>query len=275
VSAQALHPGAVTAARAARTPYDACPLCDHEDATDLGWADCSRHALYDPRLPRAMRWLSCDGCAHVFVDGYFDDAALAVLLAATHAGQTPGHDAARARGVSAAIVREVSRLRGGDGGRWLDVGFGNGALLTTADEFGYDVVGLDLRTSSVERMRAAGVEAHAVDLAVFAPTGGPFDVISMADVLEHMPFPRRALARAHTLLAEGGHLFLSMPTMDAAAWRALDAARQNPYWAEIEHLHNFGRRRLHALLRAHGFDPVRYDVSQRYVASMEIVARRT
>jgi protein O-GlcNAc transferase len=267
VSAQALHPGAVTAARAARTPYDACPLCDHEDATDLGWADCSRHALYDPRLPRAMRWLSCDGCAHVFVDGYFDDAALAVLLAATHAGQTPGHDAA--------IVREGSRLRGGDGGRWLDVGFGNGALLTTADEFGYDVVGLDLRTSSVERMRAAGVEAHAVDLAVFAPTGGPFDVISMADVLEHMPFPRRALARAHTLLAEGGHLFLSMPNMDAAAWRALDAARQNPYWAEIEHLHNFGRRRLHALLRAHGFDPVRYDVSQRYVASMEIVARRT
>ena len=66
-----------------------------------------------------------------------------------------------------------------------------------------------------------------------------------------------------------------MPNMDAAAWRALDVARQNPYWAEIEHLHNFGRRRLHALLRAHGFEPVRYDVSQRYVACMEIVARRT
>jgi hypothetical protein len=53
----------------------------------------------------------------------------------------------------------------------------------------------------------------------------------------------------------------------------LDEARQNPYWAEIEHLHNFGRRRLYSLLREHGFEPCRYDISRRYVACMEVIAR--
>jgi hypothetical protein len=49
----------------------------------------------------------------------------------------------------------------------------------------------------------------------------------------------------------------------------------NPYWGEIEHYHNFGRRRLYALLEEHGFEPARYGVSFRYRACMEVIARRS
>jgi hypothetical protein len=58
------------------------------------------------------------------------------------------------------------------------------------------------------------------------------------------------------------------------ARQELERERKNPYWGELEHLHNFGRRRLYALLEETGFCPVRYGVSQRYLASMEVVARR-
>jgi SAM-dependent methyltransferase len=258
-----------------RIAFDACPLCGAEDAGEIKIASVRGHPLYDPALPGDIHWVSCDRCGHVFTDGYFDARGLEVLFSRAHRMQTPGVDVERARGVAAKIVEDVGRLRERLGGRWLDVGFGDGALLTTAEEFGYDVVGLDLRTQSVERLRAMGFPAHVAEITSFEPESREkFDVISMADVLEHMPFPKPALARAHALLADDGLLFVSMPNRDSFAWKDLDARDANPYWAELEHLHNFGRRRLYALLEEMGFHPLRYGISQRYVACMEVVARR-
>lgn len=220
-----------------------------------------------------MRWLRCDACTHVFVDGYFSDAALETLFSKTQPMQVPGHEVGRARLTWAKVVSEIARLQPNLGGRWLDVGFGSGSLLTTADEFGYDTVGLDLRQDSVDRLRGYGYQAERCDLLDYVPPA-PFDVVSFADVLEHMPFPGRALQRAHELLAPGGLVFASMPNFDAFIWKVLDTRAENPYWAELEHLHNFGRARLYELLRSTGFEPCRYGVSERYVACMEVVARR-
>lgn len=150
--------------------------------------------------------------------------ALAGVFSGANASQLPGEGAVGAqRLASARIVERVVELRGKRGGVWLDVGFGNGALLGTAAEFGFEVVGLDLREEAVRRMKVFGFEAHCVPLERFSPRG-PIDVLSFADVLEHMPFPRVALAKAHALLRPGGLVFASMPNMDCFQWRALDAA---------------------------------------------------
>jgi SAM-dependent methyltransferase len=256
-----------------RIPYLRCPLCDVGEGVELMVADCGRQPNYRAPLPTAMRWLQCPTCAHVYVDGYFSPAGLEVLFSGALASQTPGHDLETARYVSARMIEGVSAFLPSQSGRWLDVGFGNGALLTTAAEFGFDVVGLDLREDTVKLMRELGVEAHALELDDYHPAA-PLDVISMADVLEHMPFPKRALAHAHGLLRDGGVLFLSMPNADSFLWQVLTRNGVNPYWHEIEHLHNFGRRRLYALLREHGFEPVRYAVSLRYRACMEVIAKK-
>ncbi len=217
--------------------------------------------------------MTCADCAHVFVDGYFTDEALAILFERVQANQVPqwNHDH-NLRLIHARIVASVAKHRPTLGGRWLDVGFGNGLLMTAADEFGFDVTGIDLREGSVRAIAALGFRAECVDLATFeAP---PFDVISMADVLEHMPFPKRGLAAAHRLLAEGGLLFLSMPNSDCFAWRSNDHVGANPYWAELEHLHNFGRKRLYALLDEHDFEPRAYGVNERYFLGMEVIAAK-
>ena len=157
-------------------------------------------------------------------------------------------------------------------GRWLDIGFGNGAYMTTAAEFGFHAVGLDLRENCVEIMRNLGFEAHAVEFEKFKPAE-PFDVISMADVLEHMPYPKPC-RHARNLLRTDGLLFVSMPNSDSFLWKVLSDNNANPYWGELEHYHNFGRRRLYALLTECGFEPVRYGVSARYRACMEVIARK-
>ena len=96
----------------------------------------------------------------------------------------------------------------------------------------------------------------------------------MADVLEHIPFPKLALIAAYDLLESGGVLFLSMPNIDSMVWKFMDLQRTNPYWAEMEHCHNFGRARLYKLLTECGFKPVRYGISERYRMSMEIIATK-
>ena len=252
-----------------RTPYQACPLCFSPAFSFLRSADCSRHPLYDSRLPPTLVWMRCEEYAHVFTDGYFSPAGAKILFSRAHAFQQP--DAAcyeRQRPIAARIVERVATFHA-PGPRWLDIGFGDGALLLTAQEFGFEPVGLDVRPAGVEN-----VETHCCDFADFHEKRR-FAVVSMMDVLEHLAFPVQALDHARKLIGSGGMLVVSMPNADAPIFRQLTAAGVNPYWSEIEHYHNFGRARLYELLGAAGFTPYRYAVSERYRACMEVLARPT
>lgn len=151
---------------------------------------------------------------------------------------------------------------------WVSV-----TVLFTAEEWGFTPVGLDLRQSSVDALRQFGMEAHCLDVTSLEGSER-FSVISMADVLEHMPFPRDGLAAAYRLLRPGGILFVSMPNYNCAAWRLLDSNNSNPYWGELEHYHNFSRTHLYALMKDMGFEVVRYGISERYRICMEVIARR-
>lgn len=258
----------------ARIAYKTCPLCDGSDAIEECVADCSHHPLYSHELPKAQRWLRCRQCDHVYVDGYFSKEAQDLLFSGGHTYQTPGQEIENTRYISARMVEVVCELLPASTGRWLDIGFGNGSLMTTAAEFGFQVVGLDMREPNIKLMREYGFEAHAVEFEKYQPSE-LFDVISMADVLEHMSFPKGALRHAHELLREGGLIFLSMPNSDSFLWSFLSQEKINPYWGELEHYHNFGRRRLYSLLEECGFKPLRYGVSARYRACMEVVAQKS
>ena len=255
-----------------RIAYEACPLCDGERKTLAREADGRRHPLYRAPLPAEMNWLRCDDCGHVFTDGWFDAEASAHLFAKSNAFQTVGHDYERQRPIWSRVVETVEPLIG-PAGSWLDVGFGDGALLLTAKELGFAPRGLDLRHAQVAALAALGVPAECADLDSFAPPCG-FDVVSLMDVLEHMPFPRAALARAAALIAPGGVLIVSCPLYASPAWDALERVG-NPYWFEIEHFHNFSRAALTSLLAGVGFRISRARVSERYRAGVEFYAQRS
>ncbi len=130
-----------------------------------------------------------------------------------------------------------------------------------------------MRDEAVQRLVVLGYDALCVrfdDL----PASRDLSVLSMADVLEHMPHPRDALKKAHAMLQEDGLLYLSFPNSETATWRLWEQTGTNPYWGELEHYHNFSRDRLIALLDESGFAVVDYDVSVRYYSCMEITARK-
>lgn len=252
-----------------RVLYEQCPLCDSTDIPHQIEAKITSHALYKPQLPPTMKWRGCSSCGHVFAEGYFTPEACEVVFSSTHSNQKVGNDAEGQRKVSARMVERVARHA--PGGDWLDIGVGNGSLLFTAAEWGYKAVGTDLRVENVEMLRKIGFEAHACDIEEIDAVDR-FSVVSMADVLEHVPFPRRSLAAVNRMMRRGGALFVSMPNMDSIVWRVLDSTGTNPYWGEIEHYHNFTRARLVALLEAHGFKFAEYNISERYRSCMEVIA---
>lgn len=254
-----------------RIAYTACPLCESATFTHETTGDCSRHVLYKRELSPRIRWMRCASCAHVFTEGYFTPEASALIFAQTKIEQRVGHDIERQRYVSSFMVEAV--LPFVSMGRWLDVGFGNAALLFTAQEYGFEPVGVDMRADNVAALAKFGIEAHAADLETLA-LPRPCDVISLADVIEHMPFPKRGLAAVHRLLADGGVALISMPNTESALWRVFNESGTNPYWGELEHFHNFGRTQLYRLLGETGFEPVKFGISQRYRACMEVIARK-
>ena len=256
-----------------RIPYRVCPLCDGAQITEHKSASCTHHPLYRPSLPPIIRWMRCLHCGHVFTDGYWSPAALDEIFSSANPHQLPGDNPHGSRAMAARMVEKVLRHSKIEEGRWLDVGFGNGALLGTAEEYGFSVVGLDLRSQAVDLMRKDGIEAHVMELEGYRPELPP-QVISMADVLEHVPFPIPVLQTAHGLLARDGVLFVSMPNSDCHAWRMLDRLDGNPFWGELEHYHNFGKQRLYSLLRQQGFEPINYGISERYYLCMEVIARK-
>jgi 2-polyprenyl-3-methyl-5-hydroxy-6-metoxy-1,4-benzoquinol methylase len=261
-----------------RVKYTACPICQSADINRFRTADVTAHARWREPLEPVISWMRCGDCGHSFTSGYFTDEALSVLFTNTDDQQIVGNDIEVQRNISARMVDRVVEVAGlpGSGDLWVDVGFGNGSLLMTAKEFGFSVFGIDLRKKTVDDIGAFGIPAHygtlqsANETVEFAskPT-----VISMADVVEHEPFPKKALRSARELISEGGILLISMPNASAPLWHHWNNYDANPYWFEIEHYHNFTREQLYAALAETGFRPVRYVTSERYRCCMEVLAK--
>jgi SAM-dependent methyltransferase len=251
-----------------RTDFAACPLCESPDIADAVTGDCSKHPLYDPLINPVIQWRRCADCGHVFTSGYFTEEAARRVFSRSHDNQKVGHNLEPGRVMASRIVEKV--LPHASSGLWLDIGFGNGALLFTAQEYGFSPVGVDVRAENVNALTEMGIEAHCAELSALS-LPKPCAVISMMDVLEHMHYPGQALHKVHDLLAPQGVLLLSMPNSESVGWKTLSDSQLNPYWGELEHYHNFSRSRLYALLRDCGFEPVRYGISERYRLCMEVV----
>ncbi len=222
--------------------------------------------------------MHCRGCEHIFSRDYFTPDGLTVLFGKSNPSQVAGLNLDLERTRWAPSVERVQLhleqpAWAVDQAVWLDIGCGSGGLVVTAAEFGFSAIGLDARPAAVEHLRVLGYTAEVGDLTDLE-VSDPVDVVSLADVLEHVPYPRTALQRVHLALQPHGLVMVSCPNLDCGSWRKSNADGTNPYWAEIEHHHNFSPASLMRLLAEERFQPLSYHISTRYKSCMEIIARR-
>ena len=119
-------------------------------------------------------------------------------------------------------------------GRLVEVGPGIGGFAALAQDAGYAVeaIEMDARASAFLR-DTVGVAVHeTTDAAGALRREGPFDVIAMWHVIEHLPDPFDALKAVSEALAPGGVALIAAPNPDAlqfrlfgSRWTHLDAPR--------------------------------------------------
>ncbi len=135
-------------------------------------------------------------------------------------------------------------------GRWLDVGFGAGDLLDIAARRGWQTYGTEVSRPALARAQARGhVVADAFADQLFRP--GSFDVVTMVELVEHVPAAAFFLGAAHRLLRPGGLLYVSTPNARSLNRRVLGSA-----WSVVsppDHLVLFSPQALTARVRAAGF----------------------
>jgi methionine biosynthesis protein MetW len=118
-----------------------------------------------------------------------------------------------------AIAAHATRLLP-DGGRVLDLGCASGGLLALLRPRAGHLAGLEL--SATAARAAEQVADRVVQGALEDPDlpfePGSFDLVVLADVLEHLPHPTAALSRAAGWCRPGGAVLLSVPNV--AHWLA-------------------------------------------------------
>lgn len=143
--------------------------------------------------------------------------------------------------------------------RVLDVGCGNGEFLVAARERGHDVFGLDFSQAAADACQKRGVPAAAGNLLSHDfGARAPFDLVTMWDVLEHLPRPLDFLQRARSLLAPGGWLVLKVPCFARRGrWLAAHVPRTaGALLGSPSHVQFFHPAGLTRLLRRAGFESI-------------------
>jgi methionine biosynthesis protein MetW len=155
------------------------------------------------------------------------------------------------------------------GSRVLDIGCATGYLARALRESkGCRVIGIEIDPDAAQAAASACdtvIQGDIEDPGVLAQAGTDYQVVIMADVLEHLRQPGDALRRIRTLLAPSGMLLLSVPNV------AHFTVRKNLLLGRFErtdrgildrsHLHFFTLASLRRLLEDNGYAIERMDIS--------------
>ena len=157
------------------------------------------------------------------------------------------------------ILASLSRKLPGERRRLLDVGAHAGRFISLAQQAGWRAEGLELNPQTAAfAARTTGARIRQVNLEHLEMAGDRFDAITLTDVLEHMPHPRRMLRRVAHLLEPGGWVAIKVPCGPAQLikerWRGRLFWAYEPTVADnLVHVSHFSARSLTRALEEAGF----------------------
>jgi 2-polyprenyl-3-methyl-5-hydroxy-6-metoxy-1,4-benzoquinol methylase len=150
-------------------------------------------------------------------------------------------------------------------GRMLDVGCAAGFFLDEARKRGWQVQGLDISAYAAQYSKERfGLDVRQGSLIDLDYPQSTFDLITLWDVIEHVPDPKAYIQRVAALLRTGG--VFSLATPDVASLPAkLTGKRWMGYKLADEHVYYFSAKTLSQMLNEAGFEVVNVRHVGKYV----------
>jgi 2-polyprenyl-3-methyl-5-hydroxy-6-metoxy-1,4-benzoquinol methylase len=157
------------------------------------------------------------------------------------------------------------------GGRLLEVGCGNGAMLKGMANLGWHAEGIDFDPAAVQNCRRKGLEVHLGTLEDLRYPANHFDAITMSHVIEHVHDPLALLQGCGRILKAGGRLSLVTPNLKSMGHRIYRSS-----WFHLDpprHLHLFTTDSLRTLLQKAGFRKTKIRTTIRYANTAFVAGR--
>lgn len=141
-------------------------------------------------------------------------------------------------------------------GRMIDVGCAMGFFINEAQENGWQVAGLDVSQFATNYVSERfGHEVHNGSLLDADLPEAAYDLVTMYDVIEHVPDPKAYVERVATLLQSGGIFELATPDVGSLPAR-LTGKNWIGYKLSEEHVYYFAIPTLRRMLEEAGFEVV-------------------
>ncbi|TET42815.1 MAG: class I SAM-dependent methyltransferase [Dehalococcoidia bacterium] len=238
--------------------YRSCPNCGRDDFTvtfdsNMGEADLQKgiKTVYMLWEDTHGRYVKCKNCHLIYVNPI------------EKASKING-DYSKMGNTDAPIIRG-SRLRAAksqlglikkykSGTTLLDIGCGEGFFLFNASKAGYTTKGIEISQDAAEYAgREFGLDVEAKPFEELQFPDNYFDVVTLWQVLEHVPYPLIVLKEVHRILKPEGLLATSTPDIESILAKIL----RRKWWnLRRLHINQFTAKTLTDMLKRAGFKNV-------------------
>jgi len=238
--------------------YRSCPNCGRDDFTvtfdsNMGEADLQKgiKTVYMLWEDTHGRYVKCKNCHLIYVNPI------------EKASKING-DYSKMGNTDAPIIRG-SRLRAAksqlglikkykSGTTLLDIGCGEGFFLFNASKAGYTTKGIEISQDAAEYAgREFGLDVEAKPFEELQFPDNYFDVVTLWQVLEHVPYPLIVLKEVHRILKPEGLLATSTPDIESILAKML----RRKWWnLRRLHINQFTVKTLTDMLKRAGFKNV-------------------
>ena len=150
------------------------------------------------------------------------------------------------------LVKSLGKFR--QTNRWLDVGCGAGHLMEVVKSANWEVVGTELSTVAVRRLQEKGYTVYNALLKDLPEPRQSFDIVTLIEVLEHVPEPIHLLTEVREFLRPGGCLYMTTPNANSLTvlLKGIEEVLRPP-----DHLWIWSPHALRKLLSHTGFRPLK------------------
>lgn len=227
-----------------------CPICRASRFVTLAPYAHVGLAKYGCSLVR------CQSCSHVFT-ATAGDADLSELYASEQYELVDTRQSLFGRLIAfdvKAALRHLTKVKPPQkGASLMDFGCGKGVFLHFAMLHGWQVKGIETAPRRAAFARSTyGLDVTTDDYAGGMVRGGPFDVVTLFHVLEHLPNPKALLTSlVQSNLKDGGILVVEVPRFDS-----LQSGIAGHTWIHLDpprHLSHFTTASLSQMMRDLGF----------------------